>query len=201
MSEKVMELLKEMGTVEFWADLFQKYLVMGPLAPVLLAAMESLIPVLPMVAIVTLNVAAYGPVLGFLYSWIGASIGSLTVFLFFRKLVKRPVLRFANRFPKVEKARKWVSTIRPRALFLILIMPFTPSSFVNFAFGLSDFNEVVYIEIMVMAKIVMLVLLSVFGSSMVQAFENPWYIVLAVALIIVFYALSRYVSKRHHLDD
>ena len=163
--------------------------------------MESLIPVLPMVAIVTLNVAAYGPVLGFLYSWIGASIGSLAVFLFFRKLVKRLVLRFADRFPKVEKAREWVSTIRPRALFLILIMPFTPSSFVNFAFGLSDFNEAVYIEIMVMAKIVMLVLLSVFGSSMVQAFENPWYIVLAAVLIIVFYALSRYVSKRHHLDD
>lgn len=201
MSEKIIEIIRQINTVEFWKDLFYQFQIMGPVAPILMAATESLIPALPLIAIVTLNVAAHGPLLGFLYSWIGACLGSTLVFAFYRKIFKRLVLRVANRFPKVEKAREWVSTIRPGALFLILIMPFTPSSFVNFAFGVSDFDGRKYIKIMIVAKIVMLTLLSLFGSSMVQAFREPKYIILAVILILVFYALSKYIIKRHHMND
>lgn len=199
MSQEIIEIIRQINTVDFWKDLFYKFQIMGPVAPILLAATESLIPALPLIAIVTLNVAAHGPLLGFLYSWIGACLGSTLVFLFYRKVFKRLVLRVANRFPKVEKAREWVSTIRSGALFLILIMPFTPSSFVNFAFGVSDFDEKKYIKIMVVAKVVMLTLLSLFGSSMVQALHEPKYMVLAIILIIVFYVLSKYIIKRHHV--
>lgn len=200
MGPEIIEYFHLINTVEFWDELFHSFRILGPTVPILLAAMESLIPALPLIAIVTLNVAAHGVVLGFLYSWIGACVGSTVVFMFFRKIGKRLVLRVANRFPKVEKAREWVNTIKPRTLFLILIMPFTPSSFVNFAFGVSDFDQKKYLKIMVAAKIVMLTLLSVFGSSLVQALEQPIYIVLAIVLAVILYVLSKIISKRHHLD-
>ena len=110
------------------------------------------------------------------------------------------VFKLAGKHPKVMKARNWVNTINKKALFLIITMPFTPSCFVNFAMGVSDFDAKTYIKVMAGAKVVMLLLLSLFGQSVVQAFENPVFIVLAVLLVVVLYLVSRYIRKRHNLD-
>lgn len=201
MKTKILELIQQIGTVEFWENLFHSFRILGPLAPILLAMIESLIPVLPLVAIVTLNVAAHGMVLGFLYSWIGSALGSTLVFLFFRRLVKPYVLRFVLRHPKIEKARNWVNgKLKWQALFFIIIMPFTPSSFVNFAIGISDFNEKLYIKVMVTAKIIMLVLLSLFGQSVVQSLKNPAFLFVAVGMALVLYLISKYINKKNNLE-
>lgn len=200
MKSKILLLLHEIGTVEFWENLFHSFRILGPLAPILLAMVESFLPFLPMVAIVTLNVAAHGMILGFLYSWIGAAAGSTLVFLFFRRIVKPYALRFTGRHPKIEKARAWVNEkIKWQALFLIMIMPFTPSSFVNFAIGVSEFDEKLYLKVMISAKIIMLILLSLFGQSLVKAIKNPLFLILALALAIVLYLISRYINKKNNL--
>lgn len=201
MKEKIITLLQQIGTVEFWEGLFHSFRILGPLAPILLAMVESLVPVLPLVAIVTLNVAAHGMVLGFLYSWIGSALGSTLVFLFFRRLVKPYALRFAVRHPKIEKARDWVNgKLKWQALFFIMIMPFTPSSFVNFAIGMSDFDEKLYIKVMVGAKIIMLILLSLFGQSVVQALKNPAFLLVAGVLAVLLYLISKYINKKNNLE-
>lgn len=200
MNRKIMEIINLITTVEFWETCLNSFKILGPLAPILLAAMESLIPALPLIAIVTLNVTAHGVVLGFLYSWIGASIGSTIVFLFFRRIVKKLFLKLVDRHEKVKKARDWVNRVNPRALFCIAILPFTPSSFLNFAFGISDFDEKKYLITMVCAKAIMITLLALFGQSFVQAFENPIFIVIAVVLILALYLVSKKVSKDHDLS-
>lgn len=201
METKLFHLLQQIGTVEFWENLFHSFRILGPLAPILLAMVESLIPMLPLVAIVTLNVAAHGMVLGFLYSWIGSALGSTLVFLFFRRLVKPYALRFADRHPKVAKAQEWVNgRLKWQALFFIIIMPFTPSSFVNFAVGVSDFDEKLYIKVMITAKIIMLVLLSLFGQSVVQAIKNPAFLIVAGLLAFVLHLISKYINRKNNLE-
>lgn len=199
MEHKLIKILEQIGTVEFWEHLFHSFRILGPIAPMLLAMMESFIPVLPLVAIVTLNVAAHGMVLGFVYSWTGAALGSAVVFLFHRRVIKPFVLRFASRHPKVTKAREWVNGIKWQALFFIMIMPFTPSSFVNFAIGVSDFDEKLYIKVMVLAKIIMLILLSLFGQSVVNALHNPAFLILAAVLVLILYLVSKYINKKNNL--
>lgn len=193
---KYIELL---GTVEFWEGLFHSFRILGPLAPILLAMVEAFIPALPLIAIVTLNVAAHGGILGFVYSWLGSVLGSILFFMFCRKLFKPLILRIAGRHPKIMKTREWVNRVNKKALFIIIAMPFTPSSFVNFAMGVSDFDGKMYIKLLASAKVVMLILLSLFGQSVVQAFENPVFIALAAGLVIVLYLVSRYVKKRNNL--
>ena len=201
MKSKVLILFQQMGTVEFWDGLFHSFRILGPLAPILLAMVESFVPVMPLIAIVTLNVAAHGMVLGFVYSWIGNVVGSALVFLFFRKLVKPYAQRLAERHPKIKKARDWVNgKLKWQALFFIIIMPFTPSSFVNFAIGLSDFDEKLYIKVMATAKIIMLILLALFGQSVVQAIKNPAFLLLAGALALVLWIVSKYINKKNHLE-
>lgn len=199
MNTKIMEYIKLISTVEFWESVFASFRILGPLAPILLAAVESLIPALPLIAIVTLNVAAHGMVLGFLYSWIGASLGSTLVFLFYRKIVKKLFLKLINKYNKVRKARDWVNGVNPKALFAIAVLPFTPSSFLNLAFGISDFDERKYLCIMITAKAIMILLLSLFGQSLVKALETPVFIILAVLLAVVLYIISKKVSKDHKL--
>ena len=199
MNLKVAEFIKLVSSVEFWEKCFYSFRILGPLAPILLTAIESLIPALPLIAIVTLNVAAHGIILGFLYSWIGACLGSTIVFLFYRKVLKRLFLKLFDRYAKVRKARDWVNNVNPRALFFIAILPFTPSSFLNFAFGISDFDEKKYLITMISAKAIMILLLAFFGQSVVKAFENPVFIILALVLVIVLYIISKKISKDNNL--
>ncbi len=68
-------------------SVFLKYLEQGgPLVGVLLPVIEAFIPVLPLIGFVIINVAAFGFVLGYLYSWMGNCIGSFLLFLFIRKV-------------------------------------------------------------------------------------------------------------------
>ena len=67
----------QLGQLEFWEGLLTGFEDLGPLVPILLAAVESFFPPLPLVAIVALNVAAHGGVLGFLYSWAGVALGGV----------------------------------------------------------------------------------------------------------------------------
>ena len=186
-------------SLEFWENLLDSFQALGPLVPIALAALESLIPALPLVAIVTLNVAGHGALLGFLFSWIGTCLGCTFTFWFFRRVFKKLFVRWADRSEKVRKARDWVNGFDPTALFLIVILPFTPSSFVNFAFGISDFDAKKYLRTLYGAKLIMIALLALFGQSCVEALENPWFIVLSVALIAGLYYISLRVRKRNGL--
>ncbi len=186
-------------SLTFWEQLFDSFEALGPLVPIFLATLESLIPALPLVAIVLVNVAAHGVVLGFLYSWVGTCLGCTIVFFFFRLACKDLFARWAVRSEKVRRAREWVNGVNPTALFLIAILPFTPSSFLNFAFGVSDFDAKKYLTTMLKAKLVMIALLAILGQSFVEAFNNPWFILLSVGLVAGLYFASKAVSKKHDL--
>lgn len=186
-------------TLEFWENALAGFECLGPAVPILLAMIESFIPALPLVAIVTLNVAAHGTVLGFLYSWIGSATGSVLMFLFWRHVVKRFFWRIAVRSQKLQKAEQWVNEFDRTALFLLAILPFTPSSFLNLAFGISDFDARKYIYTIVAAKSVMIALLALFGQSVVYALRQPLYLVLSIAVLGGLYWLSKKICKKNHL--
>ena len=102
-----------------------------PHCPIMLAMVESFFPPLPLIAIVALNVAAHGGILGFLYSWAGVALGGSIMFLFWRRVVKCFFWKFASRSPKLEKAQQWVNRFDTSSLFMLALLPFAPSSFMH----------------------------------------------------------------------
>ena len=200
MQTALMGWVHQLGTLEYWEALLAGFEGLGPLVPILLAMVESFFPPLPLIAIVALNVAAHGGLLGFLYSWIGVALGGTLMFLLWRRIVKRCFWKIAGRWPKLEKAQQWVNHFDTSSLFMLMLLPFAPSSFMHLAFGISDFDEKRYLITMLLGKGVMVAMMAVFGQSLVSSMKNPLYLVLAVGLWVAMYAVSKRFCKRHHLD-
>ena len=194
-----MEFLHQLGTLEFWRTLLDGFGNLGPLAPIALAMVESFFPPLPLIAIVALNVAAHGGFLGFAYSWIGVLLGGTLMFLFWRRVVKRFFWKVASRSEKLEKAQRWVSRLDVASLFMLSVLPFAPSSFMHFAFGISDFDEKRYLITMLLGKGAMVAMMALFGQSIVSSLRNPVYLILAVALWGGMYWASKQFCKKHDI--
>ena len=195
MQTALMGWVHQLGTLEYW-----EALLAGPLVPILLAMVESFFPPLPLIAIVALNVAAHGGLLGFLYSWAGVALGGIIMFLFWRRLIKRFFWKVASRSPKLEKAQQWVNRFDTSSLFMLSLLPFTPTSFMHFAFGMSDFDEKRYLRAVLLGKGLMVAMMAVFGQSLVSALKNPVYLVLAVLLWGGMYWVSKRFCRKHHLE-
>lgn len=200
MNGVMMTWLHQLSTLEFWETLLDSFGDLGPLAPIMLAMVESFFPPLPLVAIVALNVAAHGGLLGFLYSWIGVALGGSIMFLLWRRVVKRYFWKIASRSPKLERAQQWVNRFDTSSLFMLTLLPFTPSSFMHLAFGISDFDEKRYLITMLLGKGVMMAMMAIFGQSLVSSMRNPVYLILAVVLWGGMYFVSKKFCKRHNLE-
>ena len=199
----MMSVLVEWGmlltSVEFWIEVLEIFKDFGPVAPIVLTCMESLIPALPLVVIVTFNITAHGAFSGFLYSWVGTCIGCTMVFLFFRRVVKVHLKQWMSSKRTFVKALNWVGKANRKTLFVLAMMPFTPSVFVNLAFGLSDYDEMKFLSTLIAAKSVMMLLLLGFGNSVAASFDEPKYLILAAVLLIALWISSKIVSRKNGL--
>lgn len=199
MESTLISFVHQLGTLEFWQTLLDSFGNLGPLAPIFLAMVESFFPPLPLIAIVALNVAAHGGLFGFVYSWVGVMLGGTLMFLFWRRVLKQFFWKFASRSQKLEKAEQWVSRFDVSSLFMLSVLPFTPSSFMHFAFGISDFDEKRYLITMLLGKGVMVAMMALFGQSLVSSMKNPVYLVLAVVIWGAMYWASKRFCKKHDL--
>ena len=200
MESTLMGFVHQLGTLEFWQTLLDGFGNLGPIAPIFLAMVESFFPPLPLIAIVALNVAAHGGFLGFLYSWIGVMLGGTAMFLLWRRVVKRFFWKVASRSQKLEKAERWVSRFDTSSLFMLSLLPFTPSSFMHFAFGISDFDEKRYLITMLLGKGVMVAMMALFGQSLVSSMKNPVYLILSILIWVGMYWASKKFCKKHDLE-
>ena len=199
MESTLISFVHQLGTLEFWQTLLDSFGDLGPLAPIFLAMVESFFPPLPLIAIVALNVAAHGGLFGFVYSWVGVMLGGTLMFLFWRRVLKQFFWKFASRSQKLEKAEQWVSRFDVSSLFMLSVLPFTPSSFMHFAFGISDFDEKRYLITMLLGKGVMVAMMALFGQSLVSSMKNPVYLVLAAVIWGAMYWASKRFCKKHDL--
>ena len=199
MESTLISFVHQLGTLEFWQTLLDSFGDLGPLAPIFLAMVESFFPPLPLIAIVALNVAAHGGLFGFVYSWVGVMLGGTLMFLFWRRVLKQFFWKFASRSQKLEKAEQWVSRFDVSSLFMLSVLPFTPSAFMHFAFGISDFDEKRYLITMLLGKGVMVAMMALFGQSLVSSMKNPVYLILAVVIWGAMYWGSKRFCKKHDL--
>lgn len=183
---------EEWLTLENMLNLIKQYRSFGPIPGILLPMFEAFIPILPLFIFVMANANAFGLWLGFLYSWIGACLGAMFVFLIIRRFGQRRMFLFLSRHPKIQKLMKWVEKHGFGPIFLLVCFPFTPSALVNIVAGLSKISLVQYSLAILIGKMVMIFIISFVGYDLHSLMTKP---LRSVIVAIIIFALW-YVGKR-----
>lgn len=186
------ELIKEWFTIENIMDLLRQYRSLGPIPGILLPMLEAFLPFLPLFLFVMANANAFGLWLGFLFSWVGATLGALIVFWFFRKYGQGRALGFIQRHQKVQKGMDWIERHGFGPIFLILCFPFTPSALVNIVAGLSKISMAQYMLAVLAGKMVMIFTISFVGYDIRSLITNPF----RTGIVILIIAILWYIGKR-----
>ena len=141
---------------QFWNDIANRIESFGILAPVFLAMLESLIPALPLVLIVILNVNIYGLGIGFMTSYAGTMLGATIMLMFYRTISDYGLHEKLHKFKSIDKMINWVNRQNMAVIIVLSMLPSTPSSFMNLAFGLAQYSKRKYLSSIAIGKVVMI---------------------------------------------
>lgn len=183
-------------TIENYEQLESYYRSLGPLVGFLLPFLEAFLPFLPLVVIVVANVNAFGPVGGFLISWIGTVVGSYCVFLVVRKFGHHRRLHFFTKNVRVERLIKWVDMNGLSPLLVLLCFPFTPSVLVNVVAGLSHIYKKYYFIVLLLGKLVMIFMMSYVGHDLTDLVKSPGRIIVSVIVLIGLWLVGKWIENR-----
>lgn len=189
---------KDYAEYEYIEQLLSDYERLGPLPGILLPFLENFLPFLPLIVFVLANGAAYGLLKGFLYSWLGSSIGSTLVFLIIRKLGKRRIFQKVRKNKQVHRVTAWLERHGFGPLFLLLCFPFSPSSVINVVAGLSKISVQQFILAVFLGKSVMIFSIAYIGSSIFEFAKHPIKTIIVGICIVLFWILGKYVEQKLH---
>lgn len=164
-------------------DLTQNYWVLATIIGLLSAFIESFIPALPLVAIVTANAAIQGLFIGCLLSWIGSGLGTTSLFLLISRFNDSKLFN-KLRNSKTEKAISWMDKQGFKLLFIAYACPFMPGCLVTIAsaFGKKDLKD--FVPAMLAGKFVMFIVISYVLTQFLIHFRR-WSCTSAIVLFTV----------------
>lgn len=136
--------------------------IFAPLFFLFLQALQVVLPVIPGGASCLAGVLAFGPVMGFIYNYIGLTIGSILAFSLSRNYGLKLVKKLFNE----ELVEKYLSYIRTnkfnKVFFLGIFLPGAPDDLLCYIAGLSKMKLTTFIIIILLGKPLALIMYSLF---------------------------------------
>lgn len=190
------KILDEQFLFDYVSQLLKDYERLGPIVGILLPFIEALLPFLPLIVFVFVNTATYGLFKGFLFSWIGATLGSIVVFIIIRRLGNSRIFKKIRGNKQVAQVTGWVTEHGFGPLFVLLCFPFSPSSIINVVAGLSHIRFQQFVLAVVFGKAVMIFSLAYVGSNIFSFADHPIRTSIIGLSIVLFWMLGKYIEKR-----
>ena len=173
--------------------LAQDYWFLSMIVGLFSTFIESFIPVLPLVAIVTINAALFGMGMGLVISWIGSSFGTIAVFLIVSKFNNS---KFINKY-KNDKVLKIIECVKSKGfklLFIVYCCPFIPTCLVTVASAICKCEFKYFITAMLSGKFVMFMIISYIGRDINGFITNPIKILLFLIIVFIAWKISNKVN-------
>lgn len=177
--------------VEYLTNLMNSF---GIISGFLLIILESIIPVLPLAVFIALNVISFGPILGFIVSWVATVTGCMIAFFACRKLREKFEKKYRSN-EKINRFKKYIGKISYSNLVLLLAMPFTPAFAINIGAGLSDIDYKRYFSALMIGKLPMVYFWGFIGKSFLESITDPYTIMQIVVMLILAYLASKVINK------
>jgi uncharacterized membrane protein YdjX (TVP38/TMEM64 family) len=177
-------------------EMIETYEKLGPLLGMVLPFIEAFLPFLPLFVFVMANGAAFGLFKGFLYSWIGSSLGSVAVFLVVRRFGNKRFMQKIKRNRQVTRVVLWVERQGFGPLFILICFPFSPSSLINIVAGLSKISTQAFFLAVLLGKAVMVFSIAYIGSSLIEFAKHPMKTIIIILCIVFFWLFGKFLEKR-----
>ena len=166
-----------------------------------LTAIESFIPVLPLVAIILANSIIFGMWLGFFISWVGSCIAAILLYYFAKKLSKLKIFdKYRNRH-KNEKLAVFIKKQGFSMIFITYVCPFISDFLITVLSGLVKFDTRTFISGMMCGKFVIFLFISYVGEDIEVFFKNPLKIILFTIFILSSWIIGKKINSKMHTDD
>lgn len=178
--------------VQIFLDQYAEY---GPITGILAPMSESFFPFLPLFALVVGNAAANGFLLGFIYSWIGVSIGSCIVFNLVRKYGTK-FSHFLHKKPRSKAFFHWIESKGFTTIFIFSAIPFTSSLLINVVSGLSTISFRTFMLATVLGKGVMVLVVSYIGYDILTIYKDPGKIAISILFIFTLWLIGKRLEAR-----
>lgn len=194
--ERLIELLTTPEGLEY---LFEQFSDLGIFTGLLLVIIEAFLPILPLFAIVVININSFGIIIGFLISYAGTVTGSYLVFLAIRYLFRDRAQKYIIKHEKLTKMLKFIDERGFSLMFIFLALPFTPTAVVNIVAALSNIKKKAYLFILIAAKAIMILSMTLVGYDLTAFFNSPGRLITSMVFLVLLYLFSkwyqRYINK------
>lgn len=199
-----MEVAEVLENLDILAESFLSNLgIWGALISCFLIIVESILPILPLCAFITLLFYSFGSIVGFLISWFCTCLGCYMSFMIFRSKIKgwfeRKLLKGKNK-EQIEKLMNYINNISLSGLAVLVAIPFTPAFAVNIAAGLSDMSRKKFITGILIGKIFMVYFWGYIGTTLLESITHPVYLLRIGGLLLAAFVISKIVNKCFKLD-
>jgi uncharacterized membrane protein YdjX (TVP38/TMEM64 family) len=184
-------------SIEFWSEVLVHFTKLGPLGGILLAMVEAFFPPLPLSLFVTINVVAFGFGPGYVYSFVGTTIGSICVFFIIKKIGRGKIHQRIEKKQRLKNMFIWIKSKGFMPIFILLTFPFTPSILVCGLAALADVKNRDYIWATVLGKLVMVLSLSFIGFNVDAFFSKPLRSVLLICATLSISLIGKLVISRY----
>ena len=162
---------------------------------------ESIIPILPLSVFITLLFYKFGPLTGFIVSYIFTVIGCFLSYKIFNSNLRKKLDNFIERKNKrrLHKLLRTIKKIKFNNLCLIIALPFTPAFLVNIAAGLSNIDKKKYVYALLIGKIFLVLFWGFIGTSLINSIKNPINLIYVIVMLVGCFIISKLVEKREGL--
>lgn len=174
----------------------------GILLGMLLIALESFIPILPLSVFVALNTHTFGLLPGILMSWLSTCLGCYISYLIFYNVKKNIIYKHLSKktMKKVDKAIDKFQNISLSNLTVIITLPFTPAFLINILAGVSGMRKKKFLLAILIGKIFMISFWGYIGKSLVESMTDITTIIIMSIMIVIAYILSKIIGKKANIE-
>ena len=148
--------------------------------------------IIPLILVITLNIALFGAVNGFLWSWLTSILAGVLVFICVRFLFRSMLIhRFSLELIKKVEENGFTYVFQAR------IFPFVPTSLINILAGLSSVRFKHFLLGTIAGNFLFFIFLSLIPAGILTADLNEYEIGMLLFLgITIFIALRRIFIKK-----
>ena len=138
------------------------YGIWAPLIFIILQIFQVVVPIIPGGISCLAGVLAFGPILGFIYNYIGLVIGSILVYYISRKY-GISIIKKLFKSNTINKYLRYINNNNFKKIFFIgIIMPFFPDDLLCYISGISNISFKSFLSIILIGKPIALLMYSLF---------------------------------------